>query len=177
MDEFLSRAVAYLKTDASAGVASAVSLPRADAPVLLPMQGGLVVAYVVDELDGLVYVQQRHLDEAGMTPQQLHEIAMTNLGKLCAEKIEVRKHGLIYGVFVDGNFEASMFLLKSLWQRDMAHMVESGFAVIVPARDVMAFCDMDSQEGIAVLQQMVERVHANGDHLLSKNIFRLRKTD
>ena len=100
---------------------------------------------------------------------------MTNLGKLCAEQLRVQKHGPVYGVFLDGNFEASLFVLESLWQRDLAHLVDKGFAICIPARDILAFCDMDSQEGIATLRQMVERVSDDGDHLLTKTIFRIRK--
>lgn len=172
---FLSRAVAYLKSEGSVGPKAGATLPAADQPVLLPMGSGLVVAYVVDEPQGLVYIQQRHLEQAGMTAKQLHDLAMSNLGRMCAEQIKIEKHGPVFGVFLDGNFEASLFLLQTLWQRDLAHLVENGFAVAVPARDIMAFCDMDSAEGIATLKQMIERIHVDGDHLISKNVFRLKK--
>lgn len=173
---FVARAVAYLKVEVAADGNPNAALPLLDQPVLMPMDSGLLVAYVVDEPHGLVYVQHRHLAQAEMGAAELHEIAMANLGKLCAATIEVQKHGPIYGVFGDGNFEASMFLLESLWQRDLAHLVENGFAVIVPTRDILAFCDMDSREGLAVLHQMIERVYPRGDHPLSKKIFRLRKS-
>lgn len=172
---FLARAVAYLKNEGLVGAQGGTTLPIADQPVLLPMGSGLVVAYVVDEPEGLVYVQQRHLEQGGMSAMQLHDSAMSNLGRMCAEQIRLEKHGPVFGVFLEGNFEASLFLLKTLWQRDLAHLVENGFAVAVPARDIMAFCDIDSAEGIATLKQMIERVHANGDHLISKNIFRIPK--
>ncbi len=173
--DFLTRAVAYLKGVGENDGLPAVSLSGADSPVLRPVGSGLVAAYVVDEPEGLVYVQQRHLDLAGMDAAQLHRLALDNLDKLCSQHMRVEKHGPIFGVFVDGNFEASMFLLQALWQRDLADLVDQGYMVAVPARDIMAFCDMASEEGVATLKEMVERVHQNGDHLISKNTFRIRK--
>lgn len=173
--EFLARAVAYLKSTAEAGGEAAIALPEPDSPVLRPVGSGLMAAYVVDQPEGLVYVQHRHLAEAGIDAAQLHRLAIASLDQLCSQHLRVEQHGPVFGVFVDGNFEASMFLLQALWQRDLAGLVGEGFMVAVPARDVLAFCDMASEEGIAALKEMVERVHANGDHLISRNTFRLRK--
>lgn len=173
--DFLARAVAYLKSTVETGGEAAIALPEPDSPVLRPVGSGLVAAYVVDEPEGLVYVQHRHLAEAGMDAAQLHRSAIANLDKLCSQHMRVEQHGPVFGVFVDGNFEASMFLLQALWQRDLAELVDEGFMVAVPARDIMAFCDMNSEEGVAALKEMVERVHENGDHLISKNTFRIRK--
>jgi uncharacterized protein YtpQ (UPF0354 family) len=176
MNDFISRAVAYLKAiDKNASTAQSIGMDDLNSPVLLPVAEGLALAYVVDEPQGLVYVQKRHLRAAGVSEQQLHLAAMTNLGKLCADGLEVKKHGPIYGVFLDGNFEASLFVLESLWQRDLAHLVDKGYAICVPARDILAFCDMDSQEGMATLREMIGRVFDGGDHLLTRTIFRIRK--
>lgn len=176
MNEFISRAVAYLKAvDVNNVESQSIAMDDQASPVLLPITDGLVLAYVVDEPQGLVYVQKRHLLDAGMPEQQLHLTAMTNLGQLCADRLEVKKHGPIYGVFLDGNFEASLFVLESLWQRDLAHLVDKGYAICLPARDILAFCDIDSQEGMDMLRQMITRVFDGGDYLLSRTIFRIRK--
>lgn len=173
--DFLSRAVAYLKSAAEGGQAG-IALPEGQQPVLRPVGSGLVVAYVVDEPQGLVYVQNRHLAEGGMDGAELHRSAMQNLENLCSQHLRVQQHGPIYAVFAEGNFEASLFLLKSLWERDFADLVGEGYMVAVPARDIMAFCDMNSEEGVATLKEMVERVHVEGDHLISKHTFRIRKS-
>lgn len=179
MNNFLNRCIAYLKpasvksSGAESAVGTTISIP--DQPVISDLGNGLAVAYVVNESQGLVYIQHRHLQEAGITQAQLHDIGMTNLGKLCSEQIRVQKHGPIYGIFLDGNFEASLLLLDHLWQRDLAHLVEQGFAIAAPARDILAFCDADSTEGIATLKQMIVRAEAGGDHLISSNLFRIAK--
>jgi uncharacterized protein YtpQ (UPF0354 family) len=129
----------------------------------------------VDEPAGLVFVQRRHLQDAGVSLEQLHTQAISNLNTLCATRVRVEKHGPIYGVFLDGNFEASLFVLESLWQRDLAHLVGKGFVVGMPARDILSFCDMDSPEGIDTLRQMGARVKQGGDHLLTSRLFRLHK--
>jgi uncharacterized protein YtpQ (UPF0354 family) len=174
MNDFLARAVAYLKAShTTPGQGTRLTDP--ESPVLTPLTAGVVIAYVVDEPHGLVFIQQRHLQEAGMSVEQLHLQAMTNLEKLSEADMRVEKHGPIYGVFLDGNFEASLFLLERLWQRDLAPLVDKGFAVCIPARDILAFCDMDSQEGIAALRGMTRQVADGGDHLLTPTIFRMLK--
>jgi uncharacterized protein YtpQ (UPF0354 family) len=176
MNDFLSRAVAYLKA-AHTMPGNGAGTTDPNDPVLTRLTEGVVIAYVVDEPQGLVFVQRRHLQEANMSVEQLHRQAVTNLSKLRDSSMRVQKHGPIYGVFLDGNFEASLFLLERLWQRDLAPLVDKGYAVCIPARDIMAFCDMDSQEGMATLRGMIEQVFDGGDHLLTQTIFRMVKKD
>jgi len=175
MDDFLSRAMVYVKATQRDGEPSVVVAADESSPVLRPVAEGIALAYVVDEPDGLVFIQKRHLLAAGMSDVELHLLAMKNLGQLCADQLQVKKHGLIYGIYLEGNFEASLFVLQSLWKRDLAHLVDRGFAICLPARDILAFCDIDSIEGVATLKQMVDKVFESGDHLLSKNIFKLVK--
>lgn len=175
MNSFISRAVAYVKRADLGGSSSKRILDDDSSPVLLPVSEGLVLAYVVDEPEGLVFVQKHHLRTAGISDAELHLVAIKNLGQMCADKLQIKKHGPIYGVYLEGNFEASLFVLKSLWQRDLAHLVDKGFAICLPARDILAFCDIDSTEGIATMRQMIDRAFKGGDHLLTKAIFQIRK--
>ncbi|QNA90302.1 DUF1444 family protein [Massilia sp. Dwa41.01b] len=172
MNEFLSRAVTYMKAVESGASAS---VPDDDSPVLTRLTDDVAIAYVVDEPQGLVFVQKRHLREAGISTEQLHRQAMANLDQLCDTQLNVEKHGPIFGVFLNGVFEASVFLRERFWQYEALPLVNRGYAVAMPARDVLAFCDMDSKEGIDRLQQMTQRVMASGDHLLTPKLFRLKK--
>jgi len=45
------------------------------------------------------------------------------------------------------------------------------YAAAIPARDMLAFCDSSSADGIAELQRVIERVQPTGDHLLTKAIY------
>ena len=163
MDDFLSRSVACLLPSA---------VPEGDDPRLVREIGnGFMIAYAVDN----GWVHQRHLSTGGATLADVHRQAMDNLFTLCAYHIKVQQFDTIFGVFIDGKFEASMFLLERLWQKDFAGLVDKGYAIAAPARDVLAFCDIDSSEGKAELKRMIERVWHGGDHLLSRELFRVRK--
>jgi hypothetical protein len=81
-----------------------------------------------------------------------------------------QKHGPIYAVFLDGNFEASLLLLDDLWDKELSKFVEGHFTAALPARDVLAFSDSASVDGIIELKKIVARV-VNGDHLLSSSLY------
>ncbi len=171
-----NQAIAYLKADLSGGKASGNTqeLADADAPVLKSIGNGLLVAFVVDEGDRLAFVQNRHLQQAQLTVDQLYQIGVQNLANKLDGQIRAQQHGPIVGVFLDGNFEASLILVSPLWDHMLAHLVQNGFAVALPSRDVLAFCDAKSKEGIASLNEMIARIGADGNHLLCKSIL-LRK--
>jgi uncharacterized protein YtpQ (UPF0354 family) len=79
-------------------------------------------------------------------------------------------------VFLDGNFEASLILLDELWNQRLSQLISGQFAVVLPARDVLAFCDPSSSEGLAELKRIVSRV-AGGDHLLSSSLYRRQQSE
>lgn len=163
MDDFLSRSIACLLPSAGS--------EGQDGRLVRGIGNGFMIAYAVDNH----WVHPHHLATCGATPADVHRQAMDNLFTLCSRHIKVQQFGPIYGVFVDGCFEASMFLLERLWQQDFAGLVNQGYAIAAPARDVLAFCDIDSSEGKAELKRMIERVWDGGDHLLSRELFRVRK--
>ncbi len=168
--EFCSKAVAYLKA-AEPKAGPALSLSEADSPALLSLGNGLLVSYVVDEGESFSYVQNRHLIEANLSLAQLHELACSNLSAIAKEKLQVQEYGAIYAVILDGNFEASVILLNGLWEKGLSHLVQSGYTAALPARDILAFCESSSSQGISELRNLVSRL-AGGDHLLTQSLYR-----
>lgn len=168
--EFCNKAVAYLKAaEPKEGVA--LSMSEADSPALLSLGNGLLVSYVVDEGESFSYVQNRHLVEANLSLAQLHEQACSNLSVIAKEKLQVQEYGEIYAVILDGNFEASLILLNDLWEKGLSRLIQSGYTAALPARDVLAFCESSSPEGISELRSLVSRL-AGGDHLLTPSLYR-----
>lgn len=172
----LLRSVACLKvsdTEDLAGFAGAV-LPEAEAPLVKDLGYGLFATYLVDEGAHLRYVQNRDLTDSDFTAEGLHECALNNLARSCEGKAQVQQHGPIRGVFFDGVLEASLMLIDPLWDVHLAHLAPNGFVAALPARDVLAFCDTSSKEGIEALRQMAARVTATGDHLLTQKLYTRR---
>lgn len=143
-----------------------------DAPVLKDLGNGLLVAYVIDRGDRLQYVQHRHLEASGIVESELHNHAVHNLTSLATDKLRVEPHSKVFAVFLDGNFEASLILLDDLWDKSFARWVVTGFVVAIPTRDILAFCEIDSLEGVTELREVVARTNAGGDHLLTPVLYR-----
>jgi hypothetical protein len=121
MDAFLSRSIACLLPSAG---------PEGqDGRLVRGIGNGFMIAYAVDN----GWVHPHHLSTCGATPADVHRLAMDNLFALCSRHIQVQQFGPIYGVFIDGRFEASMFLLERLWQKDFANLVNQGYAIAAPA--------------------------------------------
>jgi uncharacterized protein YtpQ (UPF0354 family) len=171
-DELSQRALPYLRPVLGGeGKADGV-ISGGDAPVLKNLGNGLLVAYVIDRGDRLQYIQHRHLESSGATAAELNRYAVSNLTALAREKLRVERRSNVFFVFLDGNFEASLTLVDSLWDATLARTVSSGFAVAIPARDVLAFCELTSNEGTGELRQVVSSVTAGGDHLLTPVLYR-----
>jgi len=139
--------------------------------VLQNLGNGLLVAYMIDMGDRFQYVQHRHLETSGIIETELHQHAMENLALLAKQKLVVHPRGCIFAAFLEGSFEASLILIDNLWEKNFARSLTAGFVAAMPARDVLVFCDLASQEGIAELHQVVARASAGGDHLLTSVLY------
>ena len=168
----LQTAVAYLKPEIPrSDPAPALALSGDDSPVLRAFATGLVTAYLIDEGDTFSYVQGRDLREAGLGEEELHRLAVANLAKLAEGKASVRESGPVWAVFLDGNFEASLMLVDDLWTHGLREYATDP-VVAIPARDVLAFCDVESAAGVSELRAVVKRAWPLGDHLLSESLYR-----
>lgn len=167
---FCQQAIAYLKP-AMRDEEPALSLSKADSPVLRSISEDLLVSYVVDAGDHLRFVQHRHLEQEGASTDELHDIAVSNLERLAEEKLTVREYGPIYVALIGGNFEASLLVVHAMWMHWYAHLVHDTFMVAAPARDVLAFCDASSADGVAELREVIRRVQG-GDHRLPPDLYR-----
>jgi uncharacterized protein YtpQ (UPF0354 family) len=170
--EFCARALAYLKPALPDGDEADIVLSREHSPVLTNLNNGLLVAYLVDQVDHFRYVQQRHLDGAGLTQAALHQQGIANLRALLKQKdIKVQPYGNVFTILCGGNFEASAVLLDELWSNALAHLAPNGFVVAIPCRDILAFCDAGNASGLQELRHIIERVQ-HGDHPISSVLYR-----
>jgi len=130
-----------------------------------------LAAYLVDEGEFFSYVQGRDLREAQVGEDQMHVQAVANLARFAEGKLRIQRSGSVWALFLDGNLEASLMMLEDLWDSSLLEYA-SAPVVAVPARDVLAFCDLSSAEGISELRALVDRVWPGGDHLLSRELYR-----
>src|SRR5688572_24225872 len=169
-----ARAIAYLKPKVpDSDPFPVMDLSEADSPVLRDLGNGLLVAYVVDEGSHFSYVQNRHIAARGVSEADLHRVGVRNLAELVEQRLSVRPYGKVFAVLLDGNFEASVLLLDSVWDGAFTKFVAGEYMAALPARDVLAFGDASSRQAIAELQAVVARVQASeADHQLSDSLYR-----
>ncbi len=169
------RAVASLKRKLPVDGSPALEINKGDLPVLRDLNNGLVVSYVVDEGDRFTYVQNRHLVAAEIDEVTLHSAAIHNLYSIAKTHLKVQPYGAVFAVFLEGNFEASVLLLDTVWDVSFAPYVRGDFAAAIPARDVLAFVDSSSPEAMKELRAITDRViSTSGNKTVSASIYRRR---
>lgn len=171
--DWVRRARPYIKPRLDGDAPTDVSLGHDDSPVIRHLAEGLLVLYLVDEGKNFSYVQNRDLAEAAMTADELHGVAVGNLYELARHTLRIQPSAEIVAVFMEGNFEASVLLLDTVWETSLASHVRGEFIVAVPSRDVLAFGDSTSTAAVEALRAVIKRVHRSGaDHLISDALYR-----
>ena len=166
-------AIAYLKAVVPDNdLTPAIQMSQDDSVISQPFAPGLAVCYVVDTGNSYQYIQYRNFREDGTLPEDLHKRSILNLRLLADRRtIKVQPYQNIFAVLMGGDFEASLLLLNDLWEGSFRQFVKGPYAVAVPARDILAFCDNQSVSGIEELNQLIGRIYPNGDHLISNQLY------
>jgi uncharacterized protein YtpQ (UPF0354 family) len=167
---FCGRSVAYLKALLDRDDRALVLEPR-DSFVFTDLGNGLLVSYVVDQGDRFQFVQYRHLDEAGLTEAELERIGVDNLRAILnGTGVAIRDQGEFFTLNVGGNFEASLILVDSLWEKHLVDYAPNGFVVAIPDRDRIGFCDARSRAGLEALRQFVLS-ESHGAHPMTSSLY------
>jgi hypothetical protein len=89
--------------------------------------------------------------------------------ELAEQHLRMQPYGPVFALPIEGNFEASVLLLDTLWDVPFAKHVREKFVVAVPLRDVLASGGSSSAVAIAELNVITGRVYASGrgGHLLT----------
>ena len=153
------KAIAYLKSVAPFnGKTPTIQLPKKNNPVFKILNKYLLVTYLVDTGKIFEYVQYQDLHKNSLTENEMHNIGIHNLTTLAETgNLRIAPYGNIFAVLLDGNFEASMLLLDSLWNDSFRQFVDGEYLVAVPNRDILAFCDKSSVAGRAELLGVLAR--------------------
>lgn len=133
----------------------------------------LVILYAEDTENNIRYLSHSDLAEAGIEPWNLRDLACENLRRLLP-KTECHGENGTYMLTADGNFEASLPLLDSVW-KDPALRVNGEFVFAIPARDLLVITGSKDGEGIARLRKVIYDVFSqNGSYRLTQRLFLYR---
>ncbi len=138
--------------------------------------GVFIVGYHVDAGSHWTSVGRDEMRTAGMNLNVLHRQALSNLMKLVKGQPGLRlvENPPYYGLLLDGDHEACLVLLDGLWDHLFADKTPNGAVVAIPSRDVLAFCDANSAEGIAALREAARRIGPDAKGALTQQLLRRR---
>lgn len=138
--------------------------------------GVFAVGYHVDAGSHWTSVSRDDLRAAGLSLNALHRQTLSNMMKLVKGQPGLRlvDHPPYYGLLLDGDHEACLVLLDGLWDHLFADKTPNGAIVAIPSRDVLAFCDANSAEGIAALRAASARIGPDAKGALFQGLLRRR---
>ena len=154
--------------------------PDAELPPVRASHDVFGVGYHLDAGSHWVSVSRQEMKDAGLSLDQLHQRSLANLTKLVKGKPGLRVIGdpaqaSYRGLLLDGDHEACLVLLDALWDQVLKPHTPNGAVVSIPSRDVLAFCDAHSKEGIAQLREAAARVGPDAKGALSQQLLLRRQ--
>ena len=149
--------------------------PRSDERVQMPWVGGLNVGYVVDEDDSYRYVHQRMIEAWDLSPDDLHDLALSNLRRYAAtHPLEVTMVGdeedprLLMPVKPDA-YNCSR-VLDPDFHVQLRELFGPELIVGVPNRDFFVAAKLKDPDLIAQIRSRVNEDFATMHHPLTKRL-------
>ncbi|KQW45491.1 MULTISPECIES: hypothetical protein [unclassified Roseateles] len=148
----------------------------AEMPPTRATGGVFAVGYHVDAGSHWTSVNRDDLRDAGLSLNALHRQALANLMKRVKGQPGMRlvEHPPYYGLLLDGDHEACLVLLDGLWDHLFMDKTPNGAVVAIPSRDVLAFCDANSHEGLAALREVCARIGPDAQGAVFQGLLRRR---
>ncbi|MDF2535192.1 MAG: hypothetical protein K0R18_1351 [Bacillales bacterium] len=121
-----------------------------------------VIYYALDIGSSYRLIDQSFFAEAGMTVEELHEQAISNLAEIpYSFKKEHLAGNEFYFLNKNDGYDASRILLISVFD-----LMETSFtgtmAVAIPHQDVLILCDIKNDYGYSILSEMNMKFFTNG---------------
>jgi uncharacterized protein YtpQ (UPF0354 family) len=175
--KFYDKALPYLKPILRGDIDEDLpSISEEDSLVDIEFNEDLIITFLTHdaETELFKYIQSRDLKLEQLSIESLLDIGISNLYSL-AESNGLRMHEIdddCFALLLDGNFEAALVLLDDLWNNTLEQYAPDGYAVAIPARDIIAFCNLSSNIGVEKLKSVLSNVWENGDYLLTDRILK-----
>lgn len=133
-----------------------------------PFLADMRVFYVLDWPNRTEFMSEDHLALMELSREELRPLALQNLA-MRVERVALKQVDDMVLVGFDGNYETSLLLLDSMWQRfsDESMGVVTAAA---PARDVLIYTSSSSPESIATLQDIANRFAEEGGYAISSRL-------
>lgn len=144
----------------------AAGWPEDQMPITEPLVADLLVTYAFDLPDAFVMVTQPHLAELNINPASLRDLALENLKRQIPD-ISLQQLGAVFRAATGNNLDACTLLSRRMW-RTQAQTMKGRLVAAVPNRDIVLFCDSQSDEGMREMRHIAsEAFEAGGTHALT----------
>jgi uncharacterized protein YtpQ (UPF0354 family) len=145
---------------------------------------GIVLCYVLDMGNTFEMISQKHLNDFGLTIQDVKQVALRNLTNKVNSNCKVGVMDLsdqnpkikpFYRIEMDNNFNPSMMLLDEFWETTAKQIVKSDtIAVSIPAKNILFFSDMKLMESFRTMRPVANQMYDSSvqDNIqLTKNTY------
>ena len=131
----------------------------------------LYCVYAIDREDSTKTIGPEELSALQVEREDLRTVALENLETLLPPA-ECYGDGPWFWLTAGNDYVASLILFDSLWDEQLAAMVEGDLVAVVPSRDVVLFTGSRSSEGIVAIRHQAKEIVTTGDHVISDTLLR-----
>jgi hypothetical protein len=149
-----------------------MKLPPDQAPVLRPLVGELLVAYVRDEENTFAFLNRSDLAVLGISEEELHKLALENLPRRM-QAIQIHGNYPEFMITCGGNLEATALLRDDLWDH-LAGQLKGNPLAVAPARDLLFVTDSASNGWRGFFNRVMAPDLPDKTHILSRQVMERR---
>lgn len=135
----------------------------------------LEIVYLIDEdRPKPRFINNRNLEEEGITAEELQKIGLNNVIRLVNEGMKVQEYnGGVFSLMLDGIVDTSLILIDGIWDMLLEEYVTDSYIIGIPSREMMVFCDSASAEGIEALKNVNKEVLSDeATGLITSNLYK-----
>ena len=149
-----------------------IKLRENEKPVIDKYIADVHIAYLIDFDSYFTYVNQGQLIKWNITKDSLTKTALNNLDNLASGRAQFHGDSIYAMITLNGNVEASLMLSDRFWL-NISDIIKSNDLIIgIPTRDVLLVTHLNCADGLEKLRQGVKQTYEQGDHKITKWIFK-----
>ena len=137
--------------------------------MMKPWLGNLVIFYAVDEGHAFSLLQKNQVPPE-MSVDELNRLAVENLSRDVEFQFRETNFGG-HGFIAGGDHETGSLCLPEIWKWCATELGDD-LIVAVPAKDIVMMVRASDEEKIDQLKTFVTELHATGERLLTKQLYR-----
>ncbi len=129
----------------------------------------LIVVFAEDQETSIKYFSNEDFIKTGFQRDSLLTKSIKNLNQILPEIQSVGDSGL-YGIIAGGDYEASLILFESIWNKDNFD-VKGDIVIAIPTRDLLFVTGSSDTKGLENVRENVKESYERGSYFLTTELF------